>query len=114
MFGLKTNNAVDAAAVATLFDSRRVAANKKVDAITKQVVEGITPAIPVRQRALFATNGSMSRWGTGSHTVPNCSNPGVRESKRVERDLGATLHRSSRGSNPSGRSRKGLRGRRKQ
>src|SRR6266404_4374600 len=77
MFGLSANTAADAALAARLSESRSVAANRKVVAITKQIAEGIAPASPVHQSVSSATNGSMSRCGKGNQTVPSCSAPGV-------------------------------------
>src|ERR1019366_6734216 len=59
----------------------RAAANRKVPAATKHAHTGITPAQPLFQAESICTNGSINKCGSGSHTVPNCSPLGVRESR---------------------------------
>ena len=61
--------------------TRRAAPNRNIPAITKQATEGNTPASPLRHQASRITNGISRRCGSGSHTVPIWSGPGVRESR---------------------------------
>ena len=64
-------------------------------------MEGIDPPTPVCHIQLEIRNGIISRCGSGSQTVPNCSRPGsagvehaarnvdVRDSIAIEQDLAA-------------------------
>src|SRR5581483_7756235 len=57
----------------------RTRRNNPTHASTYDTIEGIDPPAPLRHAAIDAINGAISRCGSGSHTVPSCRSPGVRE-----------------------------------
>ena len=48
---------------------------------TYAIIDGIEPPTPLCHIHFDSRNGIIKRCGNGSQTVPNCSNPGVCESK---------------------------------
>ena len=48
---------------------------------TNAAMEGIAPPMPLLQPESEMMKGMVSRCCSGSHTVPSCCGPGVRESK---------------------------------
>ena len=69
--GFSASNPAAAAPAARLENADFTAANRNAPAITKQTAEGMAPASPVCQSELSFTSGSISRCGSGSHTVPS-------------------------------------------
>jgi hypothetical protein len=78
--GLKANNPTAASAAALESKIRRAAANRNRPAATKHAAGGIAPASPLRHSPSFRTKGSIRMCGSGSHTPPIWSYPGVLES----------------------------------
>src|ERR1035438_7176699 len=77
-FSVHTSRPAHAAAAP---NRRRRAWNRNSPPQTKPSAATMAPPAPLRHSASTSTNGSMSRCGSGSQTVPSCSYPGVRRSR---------------------------------